>query len=234
MKENSLQHFIKLVPFLGSMLGPDYEIVLYDLTADPPSVIAIANQHVSGRDIGAPLTNRAMQLIADKTYKRQDWDLNYRGQAENGKVLRCSTFFIKDDDGEPIGLLCINFDDSRYRDLSERIFALCHPDEYATQNISINAAPLKSAAEDNEQESFYNSISSAIDDALITVMNSSQVPVERLTQDEKVKILQLLEERGIFMLKGVIPIVAQKLASSPASIYRYLNKIKLEGRPKSS
>ena len=55
-----------------------------------------------------------------------------------------------------------------------------------------------------------------------------------LSQDEKVKILQLLEERGIFMLKGVIPIVAQKLASSPASIYRYLNKIKLEGRPRSS
>ena len=80
----------------------------------------------------------------------------------------------------------------------------------------------------------YNSISSAIDDALIAVMNSTQVPAERLTQDEKVKILQLLEERGIFMLKGVIPIVAQKLASSPASIYRYLNKIKLEGRPRSS
>ena len=234
MKKNSLQQFIKLVPFLGNMLGPDYEIVLHDLTKEHPDIIAIANQHISGRDIGAPLTNRAMQMLTDKTYKKQDWDLNYRGQAENGKVLRCSTFFIKDDDGEPIGLLCINFDDSRYRDLSERIFALCHPDEYATQNITINAAPFNSTTEDNEQEKFYNSISSAIDDALIAVMNTSQVPAERLTQDEKVKILQLLEERGIFMLKGVIPIVAQKLASSPASIYRYLNKIKLEGRPRSS
>ena len=234
MKENSLQQFVKLVPFLGSMLGPDYEIVLHDLTKNHPSVIAIANRHVSGRDMGAPLTNRALQMLADKSYTQQDWDLNYRGQTENGKVLRCSTFFIKDENGEPIGLLCINFDDSRYRDLSERIFALCHPDEYATKNISIHAAPSKSAAEDNEQENFYNSISSAIDDALIAVMNSTQVPAERLTQDEKVKILQLLEERGIFMLKGVIPIIAQKLASSPASIYRYLNKIKLEGRPRSS
>ncbi|MCI9119752.1 MAG: hypothetical protein HFF32_08845, partial [Flavonifractor sp.] len=30
---------------------------------------------------------------------------------DDGRILRASTMFIKDDDGSPIGLLGINFDD---------------------------------------------------------------------------------------------------------------------------
>ena len=56
-----LQHYIKLTEFLGQALGPDYEVALHDLTDKNRSIIAIANNHVSGREVGAPLTNVALQ-----------------------------------------------------------------------------------------------------------------------------------------------------------------------------
>ena len=64
-----LQHYVKLTEFLGQALGPDYEVALHDLTDKNRSIIAVANNHVSGREIGAPLTNVALSILRDKSYE---------------------------------------------------------------------------------------------------------------------------------------------------------------------
>ena len=43
-----LQHYIKLTEFLGQALGPDYEVALHDMTDKNRSIVAIANNHISG------------------------------------------------------------------------------------------------------------------------------------------------------------------------------------------
>lgn len=220
MNADILHRYALLVDFLGSMLGPDYEIALHDLTHKQSSIVAIANGHVSGRGIGAPLSSMAMQMIADKAYRTTDWKLNYRGRAANGKVLRCSTLFIKDERDALVGLLCISFDDGRYRDLSEKVFSLCHPDEYISRNIAI------SLTDNLEQENLYSSIAAAADEAVTAVMGSSAVPPERFMQPERIEIIRLLDQKGVFLLKGAVPAVAQRLACSQASMYRYLSKLR--------
>ena len=102
-----LQHYIKLTEFLGKALGPDYEVALHDLTRKDRSIIAIANNYISGREVGAPLTNMALSILRDKSYEHTDYHLHYYSINVNGKDLRSSTFFIKDN-GKLIGLLCIN------------------------------------------------------------------------------------------------------------------------------
>lgn len=130
-----LQHYIKLTEFLGKALGPDYEVALHDLTRKDRSIIAIANNYISGREVGAPLTNMALSSLRDKSYERMDYHLHYYSINVNGKDLRSSTFFIKDS-GKLIGLLCINFDDSRYRAISDHILKLCHPDLFVTDVLA--------------------------------------------------------------------------------------------------
>ncbi|MFR4851834.1 MAG: PAS domain-containing protein [Butyricicoccus sp.] len=112
-----LQQYVKLTEFLGHTLGPDYEVALHDLTDRNRSIVAIANSHVSGRKLGAPLTNTALKILRDKSYESQDYLLHYRGVSADGRILRSSTFFIKQN-GKLIGMLCINFDDSRYHAVS--------------------------------------------------------------------------------------------------------------------
>ncbi|NCB52621.1 MAG: transcriptional regulator [Clostridia bacterium] len=226
MTSEMIRQYSLLVEFLGRTLGPDYEIALHDLGRKQPSIVAIVNGHISGRTLGAPLTNIAMQIIAKQTYKTQDYQLNYRGLSAAGKLLRCSTYFIKDERGALVGLLCINFDDSRYEELSEKVFSLCHPDDYAARNIAVGDVPTMLGT--SEQETFYSSIGAAADDALRSVMNHSPVPADRLTQDEKMEIIDLLSRKGVFMLKGAVNEVAEKLSCSPASIYRYLGKLSRE------
>ena len=57
------------------------------------------------------------------------------------------------------------------------------------------------------------------------VVSNYPVPVERLTQDEKMEIMAALNRKGVFLLKGSVSYVAKELHSSEASIYRYLGKL---------
>ena len=213
-----LQQYIKLTEFLGLALGPDYEVVLHDLTNKDHSIIAIANSHISGRKLGAPLTNMALSILRDKSYEHTDYHLHYYSINVNGKDLRSSTFFIKDS-GELIGLLCINFDSSRYRELSARVMDLCG-------SLLTPGAPSGThLIVENDEHTYPSSIAGATASIVSSVIADYPVPVDRLTQDEKMEIMDALNRKGVFLLKGSVSHVARELHSSEASIYRYLGKL---------
>ena len=65
------------VKFLGSVLGPDYEVVLQDLSNKNHSVIAIENGHISGRTIGSPLTSAVFQMLSSKVYEENEAERIY-------------------------------------------------------------------------------------------------------------------------------------------------------------
>ena len=221
-----LQHYIKLTEFLGKALGPDYEVALHDLTRKDRSIIAIANNYISGREVGAPLTNMSLSILRDKSYERMDYHLHYYSINVNGKDLRSSTFFIKDS-GELIGLLCINFDDSRYRAISDHILKLCHPDLFVTDVL---AQPLPESEDDisarSSPEKFRNSADAVALDAINRELERMGVTPEQLTPEKRLQVIAALEAGGLFLLKGAVKSAAASLHCSPASVYRYITQIK--------
>lgn len=216
-----LQHYIKITEFLGLALGPDYEVALHDMTDKNRSIIAIANNHVSGREIGAPLTNVALSILRDKSYETSDYRLHYYGVSINGKDLRSSTMFIKQN-GRLIGMLCINFDDSRYRELSGKLMGLCHPDMFVDDVVLTSTTEKKN----NAPEKFRNSTEAVAIDAINRELEHLGVTADRLTGEERLKIITSLEANGIFLLKGAVKDVAAGLCCSQASVYRYLSQVK--------
>jgi len=227
MQASWMQPYIKLTEFLGKMLGPDYEVVLHDLGDEDKSIIAIANGHVSGRTLGAPLTSVALQAIADHSHETSDYRINYAGIADGDKLLRSSTFYVKDAEGRLVGLLCINFDDSRYRELSDRILKLRHPDVFVESNFVYNdkLATMESAPSVGESENFHSSLSDLTEDVLTQALRRKDVTADRLTRAEKLALVEELDAKGFFLLKGAVKQAARKLRVSQTTIYRYLNRI---------
>ena len=222
-----LQHYVKLTEFLGQALGPDYEVALHDMTDKNRSIIAIANNHVSGREIGAPLTNVALSILRDKSYETSDYRLHFYGVSINGKDLRSITMFIKQN-GRLIGMLCINFDDSRYRALSNKLMGLCHPDMFVEDVVMPPLLEAKDAAAPAKPvpEKFRNSTEAVAIDAINRQLEQLGVTADRLTSEERLKIIGALEADGIFLLKGAVKDVAAGLRCSQASVDRYLSQIK--------
>lgn len=227
MANQVLQQYIKLVEFLGEALGPDYEVALHDLTDKNRSIIAIANNHVSGREVGAPLTNVALKILVDRIYETSDYISHYRGISAGGKTLRSNTMFIKQG-GRLIGMLCINFDDSRYQAVSGAVMRLCHPDSF----VDLSASPPESVAIpqpfEGHDESFHNSIGAVAGDVVSRELTRLGVTADRLTADERISIISALDADGIFLLKGAVKDVAEALHCSQASVYRYLTQVKKE------
>ena len=73
----------------------------------------------------------------------------------------------------------------------------------------------------------FSGVPSSVAVASVTsqVVANYPVEVDRLTQDEKMEIMDILNRKGVFLLKGSVSHVAQTLHSSEASIYRYLGKL---------
>lgn len=219
-----IKQYCVLVEFLGKALGPDYEVVLHDLTTPEHRIAAIVNNHISGRSTGAPLTNLALQFLADKTYEACDYKVNYRGMSSKNSKLRSSTMFIKDGSGEPIGMLCINFDTDKYFNIMENLSSLCQipfPDCASIRSAEENERPVTAEGIETFAESMPEVIRSTLTDAL----KDASIPPERLTQSEKLTIVDALNQKGVFLLKGAVSEVARQLSSSDATIYRYLSKL---------
>ena len=127
-----------------------------------------------------------------------------------------------------IGMLCINFDDSRYRAVSNQIMGLCHPDIFVEDVV--NPVPQDSASVTLSTrpvpEKFRNSTEAVATDAINRELEHLGVTAERLTSDERLKIIAALESNGIFLLKGAVKDVAAGLHCSQASVYRYLSQLK--------
>ncbi len=120
----SFEPYRVVVSFLGEALGPDYEVVLHDLTSEDGTIVAIVNNHISGRTEGAPLSNMALRFIQERMYEKQDYLAGYQGASQAKGRLRSSTMFIKDN-GQLIGMLCINFDAGKYSRIAQELLALC-------------------------------------------------------------------------------------------------------------
>ena len=79
--DRRLEPYRALVPFLGQALGPDYEVVLHDLTGETGAVAALANGGVTGQSLGAPLCGMARRFVQDGLWRTREFVTGYqRGQ----------------------------------------------------------------------------------------------------------------------------------------------------------
>lgn len=105
-----LERYIPLVEFLGEAIGPNCELVLHDLDVPDESIVAIANGHISGREIGGPVTDFALRFMRQGNASEATSLSGYRAINSSGRICRSSSYFIRDDDGKLRGMLCINLD----------------------------------------------------------------------------------------------------------------------------
>lgn len=230
MSSDKLQQYTVIVEFLGKALGPDYEVVLHDLSSTDLAIASIANGHISGREVGGPLTDAALRMLSSKAYETNDFLCNYKGIAQNGHVLRSSTMFIRDEEGTPIGLLCVNFDDCRYKELVEKLLTVIHPESFLEQHPAntrpiLDKSPVSQEASNPITESFSMDIPSLMEKIFHDATSSLTTPIDRLNQFERRDIVEQLNEQGLFQLKGAVSFVAKKFSCSNATIYRYLSEI---------
>ena len=105
---------------------------------------------------------------------------------------------------------------------------LCHPDIFVEDVLQSaeSEAPDTAPSVRSSPEKFRNSTEAVAADAINRELEHLGVTAERLTSEERLKIIAALENNGIFLLKGAVKDVAVGLHCSQASVYRYLSQLK--------
>ena len=215
----SLEPYAKLVYFLSAALGDNCEIALHDLTSKDQEIVAISNNPISGREVGAKLSNLSLHYLEEKQYLNHDYVMNYKTVGNDGKLMRAATYFIKEEGREmPVGMLCINVNISDLEYITSTIKKILGIKEEKDIEFKM----------DNPVEILSSPLDEMIDMYIKECLEKMGFPsyflAERLNVDEKIKVVKYLQEKGTFKVKGAIVLVAEKLAVSEPTVYRYLKK----------
>ena len=217
MSKKLLETYIPLVDFIADLVGPNCEVLLHDIVDTQNSVVAIRNGYISGRRLGCPLTDLGFELLENKSYLNQNAVVNYLSRTANGEKLRSSTYFIKDENNKLIGMLCVNIlmshDSQVIKDLADKLMNV----------VFANSVTASTVVNEKVVESLHSSIENVVDSAVEKILEEYDMPVERMSIDEKTAIVQRLNANGIFKIKGAITKVAGRLQTSESTIYRYLS-----------
>lgn len=222
--------------FFGAALGKNFEIVVQDVRPGVCRVIHVAGDtSVTGRTVGAPLTDLGMSIVKSDVWKTRPYLCGYAGTTTDGRTLYSSTYFIKSQD-ELVGMLCVNEDRTDLARLGQALTTLrgTEPSDLfgalsgeSRQPSCAEPVPAK-AAPAVTSERFYGSPEEIIDEAIRRVRpdqggQGSDVP---LSPDERQAIVAALDEMGLFLMKGTVRLVARRLDCSVPSVYRYLQQVR--------
>ena len=211
MKDSKLKSYIHLVDFIAEVLGPSYEVVLHDVRNINNSIIAIRNGHISGRKIGGPLADLSFKHIKENRDSNKRYILLH-GKTKDGRQLKTSTYFIRDEKENIIGLLGINTDITEFVDLKTKLEEFIN---YGEKTLEV----------DKEEEKFENSIEDIMETIIIEVIRESEISVENMDQSDKLEITKKLYSKGVFLIKGSVAKVAEELKTSEATMYRYIKQV---------
>ncbi len=225
MTDSQLHYFTKVSEFIGRVIGPDYEVALHDISDRDGAIVALANGHISGRTIGTPVSDRLREIIDSHIYEEEDFILHEYGLSSTGKVLCSSSMFIKDVAGELIGVMCINFDDSRYRELSQKVFNLCHPDALVDTNFRFDETkvPIKIS---NQSSRLKNVPDGSAHDIITAELKARNLNPENMSVNSRLRLLAELDSKGVFLIKGAVKEAAAIFGCSQATMYRQLSRAK--------
>lgn len=197
----------RLAKGLASQFGSDCEIVIHDLRDknSESTIIAIENGHVSDRGLGGGPSRIALETMGAKSGSPSD-HLDYMTRTSDGKLIKSSSIYIRDEEEEIIGIFCINYDITRLSIAESflRDFLRTSPESSVEVNIPRNVNEL---------------LEELIDSALHYVGK----PVAMMKKADKIKAIQYLKNAGAFQILKSGDKVCKLFKISKFTLYNYID-----------
>lgn len=202
-----LRCYIPVADMIAKTFGDQCEVIIHDLSMPQSSVVYAVNNQVTGREIGQSFDHLVRSVILAKDFAN-DYKANYLTNTIDQRRIKSSTALIRDGKNKIIGALCINYDLKPLEDVEKFLNGFLNVQESSVEK---------------EIEPFEHVVE--IVDELIDKIIQDVNP-DNLKRRDKIELIQFMERKGIFLMKGSIEKVADKLNISKVTVYSYLDEIK--------
>lgn len=199
---HALDPHISICEALARLLAPHAEVVMHDLASDKIHYIANC---FSKRRVGQSSLTDITDVDFDKNvigpYAKTNWD---------GRRLKSVSAVIRDDNGKPIGLMCINHDVEAFAGMLEQLIALV--------GTPVSMAPATAVFSSDWRERINEHVGSFLVEHNATLAGLDTGAVNAL--------IARLDKVGIFEIRHAINYVADVLSVSRATLYNRLKLIR--------
>jgi len=195
---------------IAGQFGRNCEVVIHDLRGGDTehSIIAIENGHVTGRSVGDGPSHIVLESLREDPEKIED-RVSYLTKTSDGRVLRSTTLFIRDDSGKVVGLMGINYDISMLVALDDTIRDLTGRDSLTS-----------------EPESISRNVADLLDELLEHSVRLVGKPTALMSKDDKMRAIKFLDDSGAFLVTKSGPKVCEYFGISTYTLYSYLDEIR--------
>ena len=210
-----LNTLAQLVEPLAQAIPGRVEVVVHDLSSLPDSIVAVGGE-LTGREPGDPATDYLLEATAGDTL---DTQVGYGTVLEDGTQLVSTTVVVRDLQGTPTAALCINGDVEPWRTFQE----------FIQQAVPSLRNPADSQAPSTyPRESFARNVDDLATNIVARAIDEQGIPVELMHKEHKVEVVKAAKERGLFMLRDAVEMLAEQLGVTRFTIYNYLSAISKE------
>ncbi|ADG06295.1 helix-turn-helix transcriptional regulator [Kyrpidia tusciae] len=213
-KELLFSNIQTLMETLGRLLGEDCEVVLHDFDHPERSIVAIINNRVTNRQVGDPISEYAWKVLR-RGIEENEHAIVYRTYTKEGKRIRSTNVFLRDAGDRVVGCVSFNQDLSRLEWIRGWVDNFLRDDADSVDEVA---------------DEFAHDVMAILNKMVEQTIAGPGKEIHRLTKDEKLMIIEELDEKGAFLIKGAVDLIASQLGVSRYTIYNYLDEIRAKNR----
>ena len=210
MKGFEIGFCVNLAKGIARQFGPNCEVVVHDLCTEEleNSIVAIENGHISGRRVGDGPSHVVWEALKADPSKLED-RLAYLTRTEDGKILKSSTIFIRDNEGKVVGIFAINYDITLMKAMEDQLRVFTDTD-----------------APSEEPETITPNVNDLLEELIKQSAKLVGKPVALMNKEDKVKAIRFLNDSGAFLITKSGQRVCNFFGISKYALYSYIDEAK--------
>ncbi len=188
--------------------GADFcEVLIHDFRQPDHSIVWIEGQ-ITQRHLGGAMSQIGLEMMAqgDEAQAR----INYSIQTDDGKHLKASMIPLRNAEGHVFAALCLKVDVTHLVALEQHLHRLLAID---TGSSSVTQIHYSDSIAD---------VAQSMIDAAMFELGLRQPPADAA---RRMQLIGNLKQRGFFGIRRAVPLLADYLQVSRASIYQYLKEV---------
>ena len=208
MDPNTVDLLSRVAKALAEQFGASCEVVVHDISgADKEhTIVAIENGSVSSRKQGGGPSRVVLEAMQEKDPSLLQDKNGYLMKTSDGRILKCSTVYVKDGEGAVEGVLSINYD------MTELLMAQRAVDSLINHATAV-AQPQRIAANVND----------LLDDLISQSVALIGKPVAMMSKEDKIRAIHFLNDAGAFLITKSGDKVTKYFGISKFTLYSYID-----------
>jgi predicted transcriptional regulator YheO len=189
---------------IARLLTPFCEVVIHDFRDLEHSIVHIEGD-ISHRRVGGSATDLLLQCV--QRGQTGDDLHNYLTSLPDGRLMKSSTIFLRDAKGAAYGAFCINLEITAFVQFRRLLGDVIVTEERGSLT-----------------EHFVDDIGSTLQTMIADTLYELEMQTPLMTRDDKVALIARLDAKGAFQVKKAVPLLADQLGLSRATVYNYLSE----------